>query len=155
MARAPIAPFAGALYDGQLSLNIEVNIPSNLKGASFPTKGGLACSVACSAPAMTKTFLDPNSNRKIFDLSREYSELQHLRTQVRNAEAKNNKTRVDHAVEIIMKAEDKDTDSAAREKLANYLDLLVSTDTTDRQLLIFGIAYLNEIREPNSRYSGC
>jgi hypothetical protein len=104
---------------------------------------------------MTKTFVDPNSNRKIFDLSREYSELQRLRTEVRNAEAKKNKTRVDHAVEIIMKAENKDTDSAAREKLANYLDLLVSTDTTDRQLLIFGIAYLNEIREPNLRYSGC
>ena len=104
---------------------------------------------------MTKTFADPNSKRKIFHLSHEYSELQRLRAQVRNAEAKIKKKRVDHAVKKIMKAEDMGTDTAARQKLANYLDLLMSADTTDQQLLIFGTAYLNEIREPNRRYSGC
>jgi hypothetical protein len=104
---------------------------------------------------MTQIFADPFSNRKIFDLSHEYSELQRLRTQVQDAEEKINKTRVHDAVETILIAEEKDVSRIVRKKLANYLNLLVSTGKTDEQLLIFGTAYLNEIREPDSRYSGC
>jgi hypothetical protein len=104
---------------------------------------------------MTKIFADPFSNRKILDLSQEYSELRRLRTRVRSAEEKINKTRVNDAVETILIAEEKDVGRIARRKLANYLSLLASTGKTDEQLLIFGTAYLNEIREPDSRYSGC
>ncbi len=94
-------------------------------------------------------FANPSSDRrKIFDLSHEWSELQHLRTQVRNA------TRVKDAVEAILK-EEEDVGRTARERLVNYLSLLLPTGKTDSQLLIFGTAYLNEIREPDSRYSGC
>jgi hypothetical protein len=104
---------------------------------------------------MTQILVDPFSNRKILDLSQEYSELQRLRTQVQNAEEKISRTRVHDAVETILMAEEKDVSRTARKKLANYLSLLVSTGKTDEQLLIFGTAYLNEIREPDSRYSGC
>jgi hypothetical protein len=45
--------------------------------------------------------------------------------------------------------------NGAREKLRNYLDLLASAGKTDEQLLAFGIAYVQEILEPNPRYSGC
>lgn len=42
-----------------------------------------------------------------------------------------------------------------QEKLLNYIRLLASTGKTDEQLLAFGTAYLREILEPDSRYSGC
>jgi len=57
-------------------------------------------------------------------------------------------------VEKVLSSYGKDM-SDAREKLRNYLDLLASAGKTDEQLLAFGIAYLQEILEPNPRYSGC
>ena len=45
--------------------------------------------------------------------------------------------------------------SGAREKLQNYLDLLAPVGKTERQLLALGKAYLKEMLEHNSRYSGC
>ena len=57
-------------------------------------------------------------------------------------------------VEKVLSSYGKDV-SDAREKLRKYLDLLASAGKTDEQLLAFGIAYLQEILEPNPRYSGC
>jgi hypothetical protein len=57
-------------------------------------------------------------------------------------------------VEKVLSSYGKDM-SDAREKLRNYLDLLASAGKTDEQLLAFGIAYVQEILEPNPRYSGC
>jgi hypothetical protein len=45
--------------------------------------------------------------------------------------------------------------SDLREKVRNYLNLLASTGKTERQLVAYGAAYLKEIAEPDSRYSGC
>lgn len=97
---------------------------------------------------MGKMSASSDPTLKVADLSHEYADLQRLRAEVRNA------TRVKHAVETILKAE-RDERSTARRRLTKYLSLLVSTGTTDGQLLMFGTAYLNEIREPDSRYSGC
>lgn len=94
-------------------------------------------------PVMAKIIDPPSSN-----LSREHSELQLLRSEGQSA------TRVQDAIQTILK-EDRDVGSAARDRLTKYLNLLVSTGKTDTQLVIFGTGYLNEIREPDSRYSGC
>jgi hypothetical protein len=42
-----------------------------------------------------------------------------------------------------------------QEKLLNYIRLLASTGKTDEQLMAFGKAYLQEILQPDPRYSGC
>ena len=42
----------------------------------------------------------------------------------------------------------------AREKVSNYIRLLASTGKSSRQLEVYGRAYLKEILEPDSRYSG-
>ena len=57
-------------------------------------------------------------------------------------------------VEKVLNAYGKDA-SDSREKVRNYLSLLASTGKTEEQLLAFGTAYLREILEPDSRYSGC
>jgi hypothetical protein len=45
--------------------------------------------------------------------------------------------------------------SGSRERVKSYLGLLASTGKTDEQLFSLGVAYLKEILEPDSRYSGC
>jgi hypothetical protein len=40
-------------------------------------------------------------------------------------------------------------------KLFNYINLLAAAGKTPDELLAFGEAYLNEISEPDPRYSGC
>jgi hypothetical protein len=57
-------------------------------------------------------------------------------------------------VEKILSSYSEDV-TGAREKVRNYLNLLASTGKTEQQLLAFGTAYLKEILEPDSRYSGC
>lgn len=42
-----------------------------------------------------------------------------------------------------------------RPRLKNYLGMLASTGKTEEELKACAIAYLKEIREPDSRYSGC
>lgn len=44
--------------------------------------------------------------------------------------------------------------SETREKVMNYIELLASTGKTERQLEAFGKAYLKELLEPDTRYSG-
>jgi len=62
--------------------------------------------------------------------------------------------RLDDLVQAILKSHDQDLMST-RKKLTNYLRLLLSTDMNDKQLVVFGRAYVKELREPDSRYSGC
>ena len=57
-------------------------------------------------------------------------------------------------VERIFSAYGKDV-IGARERVRNYLRLLETAGKTEEQLLAFGTAYLKEIFEPDSRYSGC
>ena len=57
-------------------------------------------------------------------------------------------------VEAVLSSYGKDV-SFARERVSHYLDLLASAGKTEEQLLAFGIEYLKEILEPDSRYSGC
>lgn len=45
--------------------------------------------------------------------------------------------------------------SETREKVKNYIGLLASTGKSDKQLLLYGEAYLKEIMRPDPRYSGC
>jgi hypothetical protein len=45
--------------------------------------------------------------------------------------------------------------SGSREKVRHYLGLLASTGKSDDQLFVLGKAYLKEILQPDSRYSGC
>ena len=103
---------------------------------------------------MTRIFDTRYAHRKIIDLSQQYSELQRLRDKVRSAEAKLNGMRLDDLVQAILKSHDQDLMST-RKKLTNYLRLLLSTDMNDKQLVVFGRAYVKELREPDSRYSGC
>ena len=57
-------------------------------------------------------------------------------------------------VEGILRSFDTDA-NGSREKVRHYLGLLASTGKTDEQLFRLGIAYLKEILEPDTRYSGC
>ena len=43
----------------------------------------------------------------------------------------------------------------ARAMVKRYLSLLASAGKTEEQLLVIGTAYLKEMLEPDSRYSGC
>ena len=45
--------------------------------------------------------------------------------------------------------------SGLRQKVRNYLGMLASTGKTDDQLFALGTAYLKELLEPDTRYSGC
>ena len=40
-------------------------------------------------------------------------------------------------------------------KVQNYVNLLASVGKTEEQLVALGQAYLNEILNPDPRYSGC
>ena len=57
-------------------------------------------------------------------------------------------------VETILRSFGRDV-SGSRERVRTYLGLLASTGKTDEQLFSLGVAYLKEILEPDSRYSGC
>lgn len=61
---------------------------------------------------------------------------------------------MNNIVEKVLSSFDKDV-SGARAKVRNYLSLLASTGKSEQQLLAFGRAYLKEMLEPDSRYSGC
>jgi hypothetical protein len=43
-----------------------------------------------------------------------------------------------------------------REKVSRYIEILASTGETDpHQLAAYGRAYLEELRNPDTRYTGC
>ena len=58
-------------------------------------------------------------------------------------------------VETILQSFDGEARIFAYEKVSNYIGLLASTGKTEDQLLVLGKAYLNEILNPDPRYSGC
>jgi hypothetical protein len=58
-------------------------------------------------------------------------------------------------VDTILQALDRDIGETAHAKVRNYINLLASTGKTDEQLVALGRAYLDEILNPNPRYSGC
>ncbi|MEA2867035.1 MAG: hypothetical protein QOE39_1750 [Bradyrhizobium sp.] len=58
-------------------------------------------------------------------------------------------------VEKIVSSCDRHVGWDVRKKVGQYVILLASTGKTEPQLLKFGAAYLKEIFEPDSRYSGC
>jgi hypothetical protein len=62
--------------------------------------------------------------------------------------------RMNDIVEKVLKKAGKEVGLETRERIKNYLNLLASAGKTERQLERFGAAYLKEIFEPNSRYSG-
>jgi hypothetical protein len=51
---------------------------------------------------------------------------------------------------------DSDFVEASRQKVSRYIETLASTGERDpEQLTTYGVAYLNELRNPDPRYSGC
>ena len=58
-------------------------------------------------------------------------------------------------VERVLSSADPSLGFEAREKVSNYIRLLASTGKTTRQLERFGRAYLQEILQPDPRYTGC
>lgn len=48
-----------------------------------------------------------------------------------------------------------DVNELTQRKVRNYINLLASTGKTEKQLVSLGRAYLNEILNPDTRYSGC
>jgi hypothetical protein len=51
---------------------------------------------------------------------------------------------------------DSDFIEASRQKVSRYIETLASTGERDpEQLTTYGVAYLNELRNPDPRYSGC
>jgi hypothetical protein len=58
-------------------------------------------------------------------------------------------------VEKVVSSYGRDVSGSERGKVRNYIALLASTGKTDEQLVAIGISYLNEILEPDPRYSGC
>jgi hypothetical protein len=58
-------------------------------------------------------------------------------------------------VQAIFQSVDQNVGEAAYGKVLNYLRLLSSTGKTDEQLIALGKAYIEEIVNPDPRYSGC
>jgi hypothetical protein len=58
-------------------------------------------------------------------------------------------------VEAILLSFDGEARKIVYGKVSNYIGLLASTGKTEEQLLALGKAYLNEILNPDPRYTGC
>ncbi len=58
-------------------------------------------------------------------------------------------------VEAILKSSDGEARKDFYGKISNYIGLLASTGKTEEQLLVLGKAYLDEILNPDPRYTGC
>jgi len=62
---------------------------------------------------------------------------------------------LDNIVDSVVSSYSGEVSGLTQEKLLNYIRLLASTGKTDEQLLLFGSAYLQEVLEPDPRYTGC
>jgi hypothetical protein len=62
---------------------------------------------------------------------------------------------LDNIVDSVVSSYSGEVSGLTQEKLLNYIRLLASTGKTDEQLLLFGTAYLQEVLEPDPRYTGC
>jgi hypothetical protein len=59
-------------------------------------------------------------------------------------------------IDSILKTCGRDVDTESRAKISQYLQTLSSTGTRDRQqLLTYGLAYLDQLHNPDPRYTGC
>jgi hypothetical protein len=58
-------------------------------------------------------------------------------------------------VDSVMSSHGAEVSGPTQQKLLNYLQLLASTGIGDDQLIVLGSAYLQEIVQPDPRYSGC
>ena len=61
---------------------------------------------------------------------------------------------MDDIIDSVVTSYGRQVSGLTQEKLLNYIRLLASTGKTDEQLLTFGTAYLQEILEPDPRYTG-
>jgi hypothetical protein len=62
---------------------------------------------------------------------------------------------MNNIADTILPSLDCDLDELTHRKVRNYINLLASTGKTEEQLVVLGRAYLNEILNPDTRYSGC
>jgi len=62
---------------------------------------------------------------------------------------------LDNIVDSVVSSYSGEVSGLTQQKLLNYIRLLASTGKTDEQLLLFGTAYLQEVLEPDPRYTGC
>lgn len=59
-------------------------------------------------------------------------------------------------IDSIIEGYDGELDAAWREKVSRYIERLTSTGETDpTRLTAYARAYLEELRNPDRRYSGC
>jgi uncharacterized membrane protein len=59
-------------------------------------------------------------------------------------------------VDRILKIYGRDVDAESRAKINHYLQTLSSTGTRDsQQLLTYGLAYVEQLHDPDPRYTGC
>jgi predicted SpoU family rRNA methylase len=57
-------------------------------------------------------------------------------------------------VDAILRTYGKELDAEARAKISRYLETLTSTGKKD-DLTVYGLAYLEQLDNPDPRYSGC
>lgn len=62
---------------------------------------------------------------------------------------------VKNIVESVLRSYGHEVSFPLKERLLNYISLLASVGIADEELLTFGKAYLKEISQPDSRYTGC
>ena len=59
-------------------------------------------------------------------------------------------------IDIILKIYGREVDTESRAKISHYLQTLSSTGTQDsQQLLTYGLAYIEQLHNPDPRYTGC
>jgi hypothetical protein len=63
---------------------------------------------------------------------------------------------VKNIVENVVNSHGHEVSGPSKQRLLKYIRLLASTGIADeQQLLVLGKAYLKEISQPDSRYTGC
>lgn len=62
---------------------------------------------------------------------------------------------MENIADTILQSLDCDLNEMTHRRVRNYVKLLASTGKTEEQLVVLGRAYLDEILNPDARYSGC
>ena len=63
---------------------------------------------------------------------------------------------VGEIVESILKTYGRDVDADSRAKIIRYLETLTTAGNRDQQqLTTYGVAYLEQLHNPDRRYTGC
>ena len=58
-------------------------------------------------------------------------------------------------IDTVLQSFGRDVEETTIGKVSNYIRLLASTGKSDEQLVALGMAYLEELFQPDPRYSGC